>query len=152
MKTKPNDPVDWRHYINSMTGKDGTFYEGSNQGLTKREFFSAMALIGLSIQEHFQTYTSNQKAEKAVQYADELIKSLNQENPSIFNKSIDFLVLNVRTFNCLISSDIKTIGQLVSKTEEDLLNIRSFGKVCLAEIKEELNRYNLKLTIKKDVL
>jgi DNA-directed RNA polymerase subunit alpha len=42
----------------------------------------------------------------------------------------------VRSHNCLRSAEIETLGQLVSKQEEELLRFKNFGKKSLAELKE----------------
>ena len=66
----------------------------------------------------------------------------------VFDKSIDDLELTVRSHNCLSAENIKTIGQLVTKTENDLLKTPNLGRKSLKEIKEELfNRF--KLTLKQ---
>jgi DNA-directed RNA polymerase alpha subunit len=66
----------------------------------------------------------------------------------VLAKSIDDLELTVRSFNCLASENIYTIGALVSKTENDLLKTPNLGRKSLKEIKEELfNRF--KLTLKQ---
>jgi DNA-directed RNA polymerase subunit alpha len=51
---------------------------------------------------------------------------------------ISSLELSIRAANCLEAENIMTVGQLVRLSEEDLLNIRSFGKTSLREIKRKL--------------
>lgn len=53
------------------------------------------------------------------------------------------LELSVRSGNCLREARIKTIGDLVKKTEQDMLQYRNFGKKSLAEIKEILKGLGL---------
>jgi flagellar biosynthesis/type III secretory pathway protein FliH len=53
-------------------------------------------------------------------------------------KSVDELELSVRARECLNSACIETIGELVQKTEKDLLMIRNFGKTSLREIQRKL--------------
>ena len=55
------------------------------------------------------------------------------------------LELTVRSANCLQVAKIETIGELVSKTEADMLKYRNFGKKSLDEIKVVLAKYNLSL-------
>ena len=55
---------------------------------------------------------------------------------------IEELDLSVRAFNCLKANDISTIGQLLSKKEEELMSLRNFGKKSLDEIKEKLVEKN----------
>ena len=51
---------------------------------------------------------------------------------------IEELDLSVRAFNCLKANDITTVGQLLTKKEEELLGLRNFGRKSLDEIKEKL--------------
>jgi DNA-directed RNA polymerase subunit alpha len=59
--------------------------------------------------------------------------------------SVHELELSVRSNNCLESAQIETVGQLVNKTEADLLKIRSFGKTSLREVKRKLQDLGLSL-------
>lgn len=58
---------------------------------------------------------------------------------------IESLELTVRSNNCLESNHIATVGQLVDKTEADLLKIRSLGKTSLREVKRKLADMGLSL-------
>ena len=60
-------------------------------------------------------------------------------------KPIEDLELSVRAKNCMDSAEIKTIGDLVSIGERDLMKIRSFGKTSLREIKRKLADLGLSL-------
>lgn len=55
------------------------------------------------------------------------------------------LELSVRATNCLEAAKIATVAQLVQKTENDLLSLRSFGKTSLREVKRKLADMNLSL-------
>ena len=61
------------------------------------------------------------------------------------DKSVNELELSVRAANCLKSSDIKKIGELVIRTEDELLQTKNFGKKSLDEIKEALENIGLSL-------
>lgn len=61
------------------------------------------------------------------------------------NLPIEELELSGRAYNCLKSANINYVGQLVQKTESELLKIRSFGKKSLDEIVEKLSKLNLRL-------
>lgn len=52
--------------------------------------------------------------------------------------AIEELDLSVRAFNCLKANDITSVGQLLSKKEDELLSLRNFGRKSLDEIKEKL--------------
>ena len=58
---------------------------------------------------------------------------------------IQELELSVRANNCLESSDVETVGQLVRMSESEILKIRSFGKTSLREIKRKLTDFGLSL-------
>ncbi len=63
-------------------------------------------------------------------------------------KTVDELELSVRAANCLKSADIKYIGEIVQKTEAELLKTKNFGKKSLDEIKEVLAAMGLSLGMK----
>ena len=63
----------------------------------------------------------------------------------ILSTPVEELELSVRSSNCLKNANIRTIGELTKKTEEDIAKTRNFGKKSLTEIKEELQEWNLNL-------
>lgn len=65
-------------------------------------------------------------------------------NP-VLNKSIDELELRMRTYNCLMTENIKTIGDLVNKTRYDLLRMVNFGPTSLMDVRTELLKHGLSL-------
>ncbi|MDE0023041.1 MAG: DNA-directed RNA polymerase subunit alpha [Spirochaetaceae bacterium] len=71
---------------------------------------------------------------------DELVRSL-METP------VEELELSVRSSNCLRNANIRTIGDLVARTEEEIAKTRNFGKKSLDEIKSKLAERNLRLGI-----
>lgn len=70
-------------------------------------------------------------------------------NDHLFRK-IEELELSVRSSNCLENADIKYIGELVQRTEQDMLRTKNFGKKSLNEIKEILSEMGLSLGMKLD--
>lgn len=58
---------------------------------------------------------------------------------------IEDLELPVRVLNCLHRGGINTVGQLIEKTEEDLLALRSFGAKSIEDVKEKLEKRGLSL-------
>ena len=77
------------------------------------------------------------EAAAAASVDDELIRKLNMP--------IGELELSVRASNCLESAKVATVAQLVSRTEQDLLKVRSFGKTSLREVKRKLDDLGLSL-------
>jgi len=63
----------------------------------------------------------------------------------ILNTPVDELELSVRSSNCLKNANIRTIGELTKKTEDDITKTRNFGKKSLTEIKEKLQEWGLTL-------
>ena len=67
-------------------------------------------------------------------------------------RSIDELELSVRSYNCLKNADIKTIADLVQRSEAEMLKTKTFGRKSLNEIKELLAEMGLTLGMKIDSL
>ena len=65
-------------------------------------------------------------------------------------KSVDEMELSVRSYNCLKNANIRTIGELVQKTEAEMLKTKNFGRKSLNEIKEILTSMGLSLGMKLD--
>jgi DNA-directed RNA polymerase subunit alpha len=76
----------------------------------------------------------------------------NERIRSILNTPVEELELSVRSSNCLKNADIKSIGDLVRKTEDDINKTRNFGKKSLQEIKDKLNEWNLSLGMTESAL
>ncbi|HYO97006.1 MAG TPA: DNA-directed RNA polymerase subunit alpha [Polyangiaceae bacterium] len=70
-------------------------------------------------------------------------------NENLF-RSVDELELSVRSANCLQNANITLIGELVQKTEQDMLKTKNFGRKSLKEIKEILATMGLSLGMKFD--
>ena len=66
------------------------------------------------------------------------------------NRSVEELELSVRSYNCLKNANIQTIGELVQKTEAEMLKTKNFGRKSLNEIKEILGTMGLSLGMKID--
>lgn len=64
---------------------------------------------------------------------------------SILNTPVEELELSVRSSNCLKNANIRSIGDLTKKTEDEIAKTRNFGKKSLNEIKEKLKEWNLSL-------
>jgi DNA-directed RNA polymerase subunit alpha len=64
--------------------------------------------------------------------------------------TIEDLELPVRVLNCLHRGGINTVGQLIEKTEEDLMALRSFGARSIEDVKEKLEKRGLKLRTKEE--
>jgi len=81
-------------------------------------------------------------------------EEVSAEEQALYEKlrlPISELELSVRSANCLKDANIKTIAELVRKTESELLNFRNFGKKSLTEIGELLKIMGLNLGMKIDM-
>jgi DNA-directed RNA polymerase subunit alpha len=94
--------------------------------------------------DRLQIFTEPERARSAEEYAvvgeDQLGVSGGMDDVLI-----EDLELGVRSYNCLKREGIQTVGDLVSKTEAELLNIPNFGKKSIDEVKEKLGERSLVL-------
>lgn len=99
----------------------------------------AIALSARILQDQLQLFiTFEEEADEKQESEEEL-----SYNP-ILLKKVDELELSVRSRNCLQHDNIVYIGDLVNKTEGEMLRTQNFGRKSLNEIKEVLSKYNLK--------
>lgn len=75
------------------------------------------------------------------------VEETSKLNENLF-RSVDELELSVRSANCLKNADIRYIGDLVQKTEAEMLKTKNFGRKSLNEIKEILTEMGLSLGMK----
>ncbi len=77
-----------------------------------------------------------------------------QPRPAVANehldKSVEELELSVRSYNCLKNANIRTIRELVQKTESEMLKTKNFGRKSLNEIKDILGTMGLSLGMRLD--
>jgi DNA-directed RNA polymerase subunit alpha len=94
----------------------------------------------------FVTFEEEEEAEMAYSEDEEEKESFNEN----LLRSVDELELSVRSANCLKHANIKLIGDLVQKTEAEILATKNFGRKSLNEIKEILSEMGLSLGMKLD--
>jgi DNA-directed RNA polymerase subunit alpha len=85
--------------------------------------------------------------EEEIEASEEEIREEPAFNENLF-RSVDELELSVRSANCLKNADIRYIGELVQKSEAEMLKTKNFGRKSLNEIKEILAEMGLSLGIK----
>ncbi len=90
--------------------------------------------LGQELQDIVEEEETSSESDKNVQ---EVLSKLDQP--------IESLDLSVRASNCLASEGVKTVRDLVSREESEMLKIRNFGKTSLNEIKEKLTQMGLDL-------
>ena len=67
------------------------------------------------------------------------------QSPNYLAMTIDELDLSVRAFNCLKRAGINTVGELVQKSQEDMMKVRNLGKKSLEEVEHKLGLLGLAL-------
>jgi len=67
----------------------------------------------------------------------------------VLAQPIEDLDLTVRSYNCLKREGVTTVGELLQKSEEDLLEIRNFGQKSIDEVKAKLEELDLSLKRKE---
>ena len=108
----------------------------------------AVSLSSKLIRDHFSIFVSLDEAmEQAIDGAGELPASVSNEN---LDKSVEELELSVRSYNCLKNASIRTIRELVQKTEGEMLKTKNFGRKSLNEIKDILATMGLSLGMRID--
>lgn len=88
-----------------------------------------------------------QNLDESIMTDQETEEPMAEDNTSgLQNKMIEDLELSVRSYNCLKRAGIKTVEELVNKTEDELMHVRNLGKKSLKEVKEKI--YSLGLSFK----
>ncbi len=105
----------------------------------------AVAYAAKIIKEQLSIFINFDEVEEPVTEAVQIEETKLNEN--LF-RSVDELELSVRSANCLQNANIKTIGDLVQKTEAEMLKTKNFGRKSLKEIKEILAEMGLSLGMK----
>ena len=72
-------------------------------------------------------------------------QNLSPEEQAVLNKPVSDLNLSVRARKCMNRLNITTLGELVQRTADELLEAKNFGMTSLNEVREKLTSYNLKL-------
>jgi len=112
----------------------------TNGTVDPREAVSDAALI---LREHFLIFARQDEDEVETEAVGAILSTESVNN--WLGKSVEELELSVRANNCLRNANITTIGELVQKTEAELMKTKNFGKKSLQEIKDELARIGLSL-------
>ncbi|MDH5678851.1 MAG: DNA-directed RNA polymerase subunit alpha [Nitrospinota bacterium] len=102
----------------------------------------ALTQAAKNLKDHLSLFISTEEEVEPV------MQTVNEEKMKValsLRKSVDELELSVRSFNCLKNANIKSIFELVKKTDQDMLKTRNFGRKSLNEIKEILEEMGLSL-------
>ncbi len=117
----------------------------TNGSVTPRD---AVSLSAKLIRDHLNIFINLEDAGDLQQdlASDQGARPLNEN----LDKSVEELELSVRSYNCLKNANIRTIRELVQKTEGEMLKTKNFGRKSLNEIKEILSGMGLSLGMRLD--
>jgi DNA-directed RNA polymerase subunit alpha len=117
----------------------------TNGSVTPRD---AVSLSAKLIRDHLNIFINLEEVGDLQQdaSADQPRAALNEN----LDKSVEELELSVRSYNCLKNANIRTIRELVQKTEGEMLKTKNFGRKSLNEIKEILSGMGLSLGMRLD--
>jgi DNA-directed RNA polymerase subunit alpha len=73
------------------------------------------------------------------------LSSMTPDQQAVLDRPISELNLSVRARKCMVRLGINSIGELIRKTGDDLLESKNFGVTSLNEVREKLEKHNLKL-------
>ena len=117
----------------------------TNGSVTPRD---AISLSSKLIRDHLNIFVNLEDAgDLQLETSGEQPRTASNEN---LDKSVEELELSVRSYNCLKNANIRTIRELVQKTEGEMLKTKNFGRKSLNEIKEILGTMGLSLGMRLD--
>ena len=114
----------------------------TNASITPQD---ALGLAAKLVKDHMQIFIQFEEKDEPEEEPAEVQQDAVMEHLS---KSVDELELSVRSYNCLKNASIRTIGELVQRTEAEMLKTKNFGRKSLNEIKEILSSMKLGLGMK----
>ncbi len=112
------------------------------------EAVSKAAAILIGRLKLFQNLTVVPEVEFQPEEEEEAVREPVVSNPeleALLTTRVEDMDLTVRSFNCLMRADIKTVGDLVSKTEDEIMKVRNLGRKSLDEVKDKLKSMGLSL-------
>ncbi len=127
--------------VGMMTDYDKLIMEITTDGSITPE--DALAISSKIVKEHMNLFINFEEEEITEEEAE---KETQEERLKLFeklNKGVNELELSVRSINCLQNAYIQSIGELVQKTESEMLKTKNFGRKSLNELKEILEEMGL---------
>lgn len=112
--------------------------------------FSALEIVSLAakvLDEHIQMFIT---LSETMGKMDILVSREEDKQQKVLEMSIDDMDLSVRSYNCLKRAGIQTVGDLINRTEEDMLKVRNLGRKSLDEVLEKIKSYGLQLKEKDE--
>jgi DNA-directed RNA polymerase subunit alpha len=108
----------------------------------------ALSQAAQLVQGHMEIYSQLSTVEEMETLPEAEAES---EEESVLDASIDTLELSIRSMNCLKNANIRTLRDLVSRTEKEMVEIRNFGEKSLKEVRDKLEVLGLGFGMKLDM-
>jgi len=136
--------------VGQRTDYDRLILEVTTNGAVRPD--EAVSYAGRVLRDHLDLFI---RAEDEQAAAESYVEEQEEVSPIAeleekLDKSIEELELSVRSYNCLEAAGIKTIRDLVQKTESEMLKYRNFGRKSLSEIKSILKEMGLQFNMQLD--
>ena len=116
----------------------------TNGPITPRD---AVGLAAVLVRDHLAIFVNLETDEAGTAAGAEMPQS---ELDALLDTNVEELELSVRSANCLKNAGIRSLRELVQKTEKDMLETKNFGRKSLNEIKEILHTMGLSLGMRVD--
>jgi DNA-directed RNA polymerase subunit alpha len=131
--------------LGQMTDYDKLTLEVWTNGAVSRQ--DAIGYAAKLLKDHMAIFINFEEVPEQTEEISE--RGMDKMN-EVLNRSVEELELSVRSYNCLKNANIQTIGELVQKTEAEMLRTKNFGRKSLNEIKEILANMGLSLGMRID--
>ncbi|MFQ5925858.1 MAG: DNA-directed RNA polymerase subunit alpha [Terriglobia bacterium] len=131
--------------LGQMTDYDKLTLEVWTNGAVKP--VDAIGLAAKLLRDHMSLFIA---FEEQAEVSEEVVEQVFDPRVEYLGRSVEDLELSVRAYNCLKNASIRTIGELVQRSENEMLKTKNFGRKSLNEIKEILNSMGLQLGMRLD--
>jgi DNA-directed RNA polymerase subunit alpha len=142
------------YFVENARVGQATDYEKLSMEVWTNGAVSPRDAVGLGsklMKDHLTIFINiEEEEEEPAEVPAEMSEADREEWWEKLSKSVDEMELSVRSYNCLKNANIRTIGELVQKTEAEMLKTKNFGRKSLNEIKEILGSMGLSLGMKLD--
>jgi len=131
--------------LGQMTDYDKLTLEVVTNGAISPQ--DSIGMASKLLKDHMSIFINFEEVSEAIEEPTERVTGQANE---VLNRSVEELELSVRSYNCLKNANIQTIGDLVQKSEAEMLRTKNFGRKSLNEIKEILSGLGLGFGMKFD--
>ena len=131
--------------VGQMTDYDKLVLEVWSNGSIRPD--EAISLAAKVLSEHLMLFIELTETAEDVEI---MVEKEEDEKDKVLEMTIEELDLSVRAYNCLKRAGINNVGELIQKTEEDMLKVRNLGKKSLEEVQTKLASLGLSLKEKEE--